>query len=262
MRIVFFGATEFGHHCCELLFEMGESVVGIISIPQEFTISYSSSPVRNVTYRGFEDLAAKYDVPLVYANQSAGTDYFEELRSWKPDFGLVIGWYYLVPTAVRQLFPRGIAAVHASLLPKYRGNAPLVWAILNGERETGVSLFYLDRGVDTGDIIAQRVFPIEHHDTIKTVYEKATATSLEVLRETLPLIRAGTAPRTPQDHTLATQFPARRPEDGLIDWTQSPENLRNFIRAQTKPYPGAFTIINGKKITIWDADIHEVGDAR
>jgi methionyl-tRNA formyltransferase len=257
MRIVFFGATNLGHRCCERLFELGEEVVGILSIPEEFKISYSAAPVRNVNYRGFELLALKHGVPLVYASGSAPEEYLETLRSWKPDLGIVVGWYYLIPAAVRQLFPLGVTAIHASLLPRYRGNAPLVWAIINGERETGVTLFYLDKEVDAGDIIAQRSFPIGVADSIKSVSENATTVALEILTEAVPLLRTGRAPRTPQDHSLATQFPARRPEDGLIDWDQSPESLRNFIRAQTRPYPGAFTIINGKKVIIWDAEIYE-----
>ncbi len=240
---------------------MGEHVVGMLSIPREFTISYSATPVRNVNYRGFEDLAERHGVPLAYVTSSNPEAYLETLRSWKPDLGIVIGWYFLIPAAVRQLFPLGMTAVHASLLPKYRGNAPLVWAILNGERETGVSLFYLDNGVDSGDIVAQRSFPIAVDDTIRTVYETATTAALEMLTEAIPLLRSGTAPRTPQNHSLATQFPARRPEDGLIDWEQSPESLRNFIRAQTRPYPGAYAVINGKKVTLWDADIQEIDGA-
>jgi methionyl-tRNA formyltransferase len=148
-----------------------------------------------------------------------------------------------------------VAGIHASLLPKYRGGAPLVWAIINGEKTTGVSLFYFDQGVDTGDVIAQKKIEISDTDDIRTVYEKATLAAVDVLRESLPLIREGQAPRIPQDHANATIFPQRKPEDGLIDWTRTPDEIRNFIRAQTRPYPGAFTVLEGKKVTIWDADI-------
>jgi methionyl-tRNA formyltransferase len=258
MRIVFFGATELGYQCCRQLFDIEENVVGIFSIPKEFRISYSATPVTNVSFHGFEDLAAQHHVPLVYVtSKMSNSNYVETLRSWQPDFALVIGWYYMIPRVVRELFPRGVAAIHASLLPKYRGNAPLVWAIINGETRTGVTLFYLENGVDTGDIIAQQEFPITREETIKTAYEKATKTSLEILREYIPLIREGAAPRIVQNHEAATEFPARKPEDGLIDWSSSCEEIRNFIRAQTKPYPGAFTVIKGKKIIIWDAEVLE-----
>jgi methionyl-tRNA formyltransferase len=258
MRIVFFGATELGFRCCQQLFEAGEEVVGIFTIPQEFRISYSPAPVRNVTFRSFEELAGEHHVPLVHVTTKMSDEqYVERLRGWRPDFGIVIGWYYMIPRVVRELFPRGVTGIHASLLPKYRGGAPLVWAIINGEDKAGVTLFYFDGGVDTGDVIAQQEFPITRDDTIRTVYEKATEASLAVLRDYVPLIRRGAAPRSPQDHSAATQFPQRKPEDGLIDWDKSAEEIRNFIRAQTKPYPGAFTFLNGKKVVIWDADVSD-----
>jgi methionyl-tRNA formyltransferase len=257
MRIVFFGATQLGYRCCRELVRMGEQVVGILSIPREFRISYSTKPVVNRTFRSFEPLASEHNIPLVYVTgKMSDPVYLETLRQWQPDFGLVVGWYYMVPRSIRQLFPRGVAGIHASLLPKYRGGAPLVWAIINGETQTGVSLFYFDDGVDTGDIIGQRSVAIAPADTIKTVLRKATLASVELVRELVPAIRRGTAPRIPQDHTAATSFPQRCPEDGLIDWNKDPQQIRNFIRAQTRPYPGAYTYINGKKVTIWDADIH------
>jgi methionyl-tRNA formyltransferase len=183
--------------------------------------------------------------------------YIKTIQAWGPDFGLAIGWYYMVPRVVRDLFPLGIAGMHASLLPKYRGGSPLVWAIINGEAKTGVTLFYFDDGVDTGEIISQVEIKITRDDTIKTVYEKATQISRDILREYIPLIRQGIAPRIPQDHRVATQFPQRKPEDGLLDWSKSAEEIQNFIRAQTKPYPGAFTFVQGKKVIIWDADVFE-----
>jgi methionyl-tRNA formyltransferase len=258
MRIVFFGATDIGYRCCELLFEMGENVAGIFTIPQEFRISYSPAPVKNVNFRNFDELAGKHNVPVVHVtSKMSEPQYVEALREWKPDFGLAIGWYYMIPRVVRDLFPRGVAGIHAALLPRYRGNAPLVWAIINGEKKTGVTFFYFADGVDSGDIIAQQEIEISRDDTIKTVYDKATEASLAILRKYVPMIREGTAPRILQPATDEKPYPARKPEDGLIDWSKSPEEIRNFIRAQTKPYPGAFTCINGKKVIIWDADIIE-----
>jgi methionyl-tRNA formyltransferase len=258
LRIVFFGASDLGYQCCERLLEMGEDVVGIFTIPQEFRISYSSTPVRNVTYRSFHELGERFGVPVVEVTGRMGDEmYLDALRAWQPEFGLVIGWYYMVPRRMREIFPLGVAGIHASLLPRYRGGAPLVWAIIRGETRTGVSLFYFDDGVDTGDLIAQKAFEIAPDDTIRTVYEKATSASLEVVEEFVPLVRAGTAPRIQQNEGDATVFPQRKPEDGLIDWSRSAEEIRDFIRAQTRPYPGAFTYIEGKKVTIWDADVLE-----
>ncbi|PWT83513.1 MAG: hypothetical protein C5B44_00485 [Acidobacteria bacterium] len=257
MRIVFFGATELGYQCCEQLFDMGENVVGMFSIPQEFRISYSATPVKNVTYRGFEELAERHQVPLVYITKKmSDSEYLETLNSWGAHLGIAIGWYYMIPRTIRESFPLGVAGIHASLLPKYRGGAPLVWAIINGERKSGVSFFYFDDGVDVGDVIAQQEFEIAEDDTIKTVYDKAAQASLSILREYVPLIRQSKAPRVPQDHSATTQFPQRSPEDGLIDWKlKKAAEVYNWVRAQTRPYPGAFTYLGREKVVIWKASL-------
>lgn len=137
-----------------------------------------------------------------------------------------------------------------------QGGAPLVWAMINGERSAGTTLFFMDGGVDSGDIIAQRRFKIFKTDTIADVYKRANENALQMLEESLPLLEQGAVRRVPQDDSKATHFPQRFPEDGLINWSKPVSDIKNFIRAQTRPYPGAFTRINGKKVVIWDADIY------
>jgi len=258
MKVLFFGASELGYDCCECVINAGADVVGIFTIPQQYSIKFRDARQRinlkNATFKDFNEIGNKYSIPVttVEGNVSHYCDYILELD---PDLILVIGWYYMIPTSIIQLPPKGTIGIHASLLPKYRGNAPLVWAIINGEKETGISLFYFDEGVDTGDIIAQKKFEIADTDTIKEVLEKTKTCSKEILLQTMPLLKEGKAQRKVQDHSQATIFPKRTPADGAIDWSLPAKQIRDFIRAQTKPYPGAFAMINGKKITIWDADI-------
>jgi methionyl-tRNA formyltransferase len=202
-------------------------------------------------------LGKKYNIP-VFKIDGDLKEYTEVLKELKPDFLLAIGWYYMIPKKMLMLAEKGAAGIHASLLPKYRGNAPLVWAMINGEKETGVSFFYFEGGVDEGDIIAQESFPIEESDTIKNLLFKTNAASKKILVEHLSKISKGTASRIKQDHSKASLFPKRSPEDGLIDWNWDIQRIKNFIRAQTKPYPGAYTIIAGKKIIIWDADVMSI----
>jgi methionyl-tRNA formyltransferase len=258
MRIVFMGATELGYQCCERLFDLGEQVVGILSIEKKFPISYASNGVTNVLFRSFADLAEEHGVPLVHVTGMSDPELLETLESWRPEFALAVGWYYMVPRAIRELLPKGAAGIHGSMLPKYRGGAPLVWAMINGERATGETLFYYDEGVDTGDIIAQERIEIGEEDTIQDVLEKVTRASLALVEEYVPQVRAGTAPRVPQDHSVATEYPQRSPKDGLIDWSMSAPAIRNFVRAQTRPYPGAFFVANGKKVTLWDVDVEDL----
>lgn len=255
MRIVFFGATELGYKCCKRIIEKKlAEIVGIFTIPKEFNISYSDKPVTNVTFADFHKLGKEYNIPVVDVVDKMAS-YKDKVNEFKPDFLLVIGWYYMLPKSIRDLAKKGCAGFHSSLLPKYRGGAPLVWAMTNGEKETGLSFFYLEEGIDEGDIIAQKKITIEEEDTIKTLIDKTTIEALSIIDEYIPKLVDGTAPKIPQDNSKATTVPQRSPEDGEIDWSWDSERIKNFIKAQTKPYPGAFTIINGKKIIIWDADI-------
>jgi methionyl-tRNA formyltransferase len=259
MRIAFFGATKVGYNCCKQLIEMGQDIVGIFTMPREFFISYSKEkPIDNILYEDFHKLAKEYRIPIVeIIKKMSSHEYIETLKRWMPDFILVIGWYYLVPKVIRDMAPLGCAGIHASLLPRYAGGAPLVWAIIRGEQESGASLFYFDDGVDTGDIIAQEKIEIGLNDTIKTVYSKAEDAMLKLLKENIPKIENGIAPRIKQDLTHRTVFPQRKPEDGLIDWGSPSLDIYNFIRAQTSPYPGAFTFAKGQMLTIWEAKLYD-----
>jgi methionyl-tRNA formyltransferase len=257
MRIAFFGATGLGYDCCRHIIEKNlAEVSAIFTTPKIFSISYSEKPVTNVNFADFHELGNQYGIPVIEVTGKMNS-YTESVRQYHPDFLLVVGWYYMIPKSIRDIAPKGCAGFHASLLPKYRGGAPLVWAMINGEKETGITFFYFDDGIDSGDIIAQKKFSIGENETIKDLLKKTTLHTLEITEEFIPRIDRGNAPRTKQDESLATYVPQRKPDDGEINWTWNTERIKNFIRAQTKPYPGAFTLINGKKITIWEADITE-----
>jgi methionyl-tRNA formyltransferase len=261
MRILFMGASALGFDCCEAIIKAGHNVVGAFTIPQEFQIKYrdqeSKSKVSNYLFKDFNYFHSEYNLPVVFV-EGKMSSYTDQAAALAPDLILAIGWYYMIPEAMLKLAAKGAIGIHGSLLPKYRGNAPFVWAMINGEKETGVSLFYFEKGVDEGDIIAQKKIPIEESDNISHVLEKAKTASIDILLQYLPLLADGKAPKIAQDHSLATLYPKRTPEDGLIDWSWDKMRIKNFIRAQTKPYPGAFTIVNDKKVIIWDADIIEL----
>lgn len=257
MRIVFMGATELGWNCCRTLLEIGQEVVGIFSIPQQFKISWSPTPVTNVQYRSFADLADTHSIPLINVTRKMA-EYREDLRELRPDMIIVVGWYYMLPRSLRELAPLGAAGLHASLLPKYRGGAPLVWATINGETRTGVTFFYFADAVDDGDIIGQESFEIAFEDDISALVQKASRASVDLMKQYVPLLANGTAPRVKQDHAQATVVPQRQPEDGLIDWQAcSARQAYDWIRAQTRPYPGAFTFLGEEKVTIWKAGLHQ-----
>lgn len=259
MRIIFFGASDLGYECCKALLDRGHSIVAIFTIPENFNIKYKGDvdkrTIKNYLFKDFREFEVSNNIP-VYEVEGNMQSYKEIIQDFKPDFILAIGWYYLIQKDILSLATKGAAGIHGSLLPKYRGNAPFVWAMINGEKETGVSFFYFDDGIDTGDIIGQHTIPILPNDTIKEILEKAKVASIHLLLDNLPKIAKGEAKRKKQDDSSATYFPKRVPEDGLIDWTWDKERIKNFIKAQTKPYPGAYTIIADKKIVIWNADIN------
>ena len=260
MKVVLLSSTAFGRRCLEegILPVPEVQVVGILTTPAQIRISSSAKPVEIKTHATFNDLATRANCEVIVLQEKITSDvYLRHVERWHPDLLLVLGWYYMIPPRVREIIPLGSVGIHASLLPKYRGWAPIPWAIINGETETGVTFFYLDDGVDNGDMIAQARFPIEKNDNCATVYEKATRASIKLLRKYLPQLATNTAPRIPQDESHATYFLQRKPEDGLIDWSWSAKRIRDFIRAQTRPYPGAFTYIQDKKVIIWDADVIE-----
>jgi methionyl-tRNA formyltransferase len=254
MRIVFMGANNTGWLCLNELLTMGEQVVGIFTTPASFEISYSAKPVNLATHRSFDSLAQENNIPLLTVTEKLGS-YADKLLEMQPDLVLVSGWYHLIPQTMLSIPRLGCIGFHPSLLPKYRGGAPVNWAIINGERETGMSMFYFDNGVDSGDLISQARVSIDDRDTIATLYEKINQATLELIREMVPKLKDGTAPRLKQDESQATYFPQRSPEDGLIDWGRPARAIYDWVRAQTTPYPGAFTYLDNQKIVIWAAEL-------
>lgn len=258
MRIIFLGCTKFSEEIFQHLHLMENvEVVALFSIPESFDISYSEKKVKNSNYVDMSAYAKDAGIDFFEINSNKGnriTDYKEYIASCRVDIIMVMGWYYMVPDSIRSLAKYGAWGIHASMLPKYAGGAPLVWAIINGENETGVTLFRLDDGVDDGDIIKQKAVIIEPNDSIKEVYEKSTMASKLILTE---VFSNGEFLFTPQDKSNIEVYPQRSPKDGEIDWNWPSNRIYNFIRAQTKPYPGAWTRVGDKKVTIWDASIED-----
>lgn len=166
---------------------------------------------------------------------------------------LSVSWRYMIPASVYRLPTRGAYVFHDSLLPTYRGFAPSVWALVNGATESGATLFCMEDAVDSGDIVEQRRVPIGPDDTIAVLMERVTLTYLALLDAQLVPLLEGRAPRTPQDQSLATFTCKRTLGDNRIDWTRPAAQVYNLIRAVTSPYPGAWTTLNGAKLTVWSA---------
>ena len=254
MRILYFGSNKVSKLCVEKLLAMGHEIVGIFTVAESFEISYSDRPVKNVLYEDISEFAAKHGIPVYKTSGKLIKDGYDSIiKDINPDFILIFPWYHLVPEKIIKIPSKGTALLHPSLLPEYRGGAPVPWAMINGEKRTGVSLFYLTKEIDAGDIIGQKMIGIEEEDDISTIFEKIYRVTLDLLEEYIPLIESNKVVAKPQDLKGSKVWPQRKPEDGLIDWNQSNNRIYNWIRALTKPYPGAFTLLDGKKMFIWKA---------
>lgn len=254
-NIVFFGSTKLSEAILVYLIKKGINIKAIFSIPKEFKISYSEKKVVNSNYADLSKYAEKLNIPYYVVESTEEkkiTNYIHDLKELSPDVILAIGWYYMVPKIIREIPTEGVWGIHASLLPNYAGGAPLVWAIINGETQTGVTLFRMDSGVDDGDIIYQKKLSIDKKDTIKTMIKKTSITSKSIILKSL---LADKIKYKPQDKSKIIVYPQRSPDDGEIDWSWDNEKIKNFVRAQTKPYPGAWTTINNKKVILWDISI-------
>ncbi len=241
--IVVFAYHDVGYECLDALIQNDEYIVAVIT--------HENNPNEEIWFRSVAALAKKYDIP-VYTPESVNTpEWIERIRSWEPD--LILSFYYrnMIKEEILNMPRLGAFNMHGSLLPKYRGRAPINWAVLNGEKETGVTLHHMVKKADAGDIVDQEKVPIGPEDTAKDVFSKCVPAARLVLTRQLEVLSEGTAPRRKQDESQATYFGGRKPEDGRINWTESAESIYNLIRAVTQPYPGAFTTVGGKKLFIW-----------
>jgi methionyl-tRNA formyltransferase len=259
-KIIFFGATKFSEEILINLLNDNCNISAIFSIPKKFNISYSDEKVVNYNYADLSKYANKLSIPFYLVDSSDEKkliDYKSIIESLSPKVIIAVGWYYMVPKQIRKIPENGVWGIHASLLPNYAGGAPLVWAIINGEKETGVTLFKFDSGVDDGDIIFQEKIKINKKDTIKILSKKVSSLSKKIIKKAL---NQNKVIYFPQDKSKIKVYPQRSPKDGKIDWSWDSQAINNFIRAQTKPYPGAWTIIDGHKVTIWDAEITKINE--
>jgi UDP-4-amino-4-deoxy-L-arabinose formyltransferase / UDP-glucuronic acid dehydrogenase (UDP-4-keto-hexauronic acid decarboxylating) len=208
-------------------------------------------------------LAASYNIPTFAPENINHPLWVKKIRELKPD--ILFSFYYrrLVTKDILDIPPEGCLNLHGSLLPKYRGRSPVNWVLVHGETVTGVTLHYMTPRADDGDIVAQTAIPISEDDTAKTLSEKSVAAATELLDDVLPRLKQGTAPRIPQNHSQASYFGGRTPADGEIDWTHTAKQIRNLVRAVTRPYPGAFSHLGGRKCFFWQVTENaEFGDDR
>lgn len=242
-KIVVFAYSDLGHACLKFLLMRGENVVGVYT--------HKDRPEENLWFPSVERLAKEKAIPVQTEEDLKAEQGLHRLRLYSPD--IIFSFYYrnMFPKAVLDLPRLGAFNMHGSFLPKYRGRAPVNWAVLKGETKTGATLHVMMAEPDAGDIVDQEAVPIGPDDTAAMVQSAVTKAAVQVLARQIENIKSGAAPRIPQNHAQASYFGRRKPEDGEIDWAWPAARIHNLVRAVTHPYPGAFGEIGGEKVWVW-----------
>ncbi|WP_168121950.1 methionyl-tRNA formyltransferase [Paenibacillus sp. HB172176] len=240
MRIVFMGTPEFAIPSLKLLVEQGRDVVAVVTQPDR-----PKGRKKTLTPPPVKEAALSFGLPVLQPERMRSEEAVAELAAYRPELIVTAAYGQILPKAVLELPRLGCINVHGSLLPKYRGGAPIQRSIINGEASTGVTIMYMAAGLDTGDMIASVELPILEEDTSGTMFEKLSAAGAKLLGETLPSIMDGTAARVPQNEEEATYAPNLSREDERMDWSKSARAIFNQVRGLS-PMAGAFTTLQGE----------------
>ncbi len=245
--VVVFAYSELGTRCLELLIRRGVDVRALYT--------HEDDPAERRWFRTPAEIARGAGIPVrtpdLVGGPAGQPEVVTEIAALAPD--IIFSFYYrrMIPMAILRAARLGAFNIHGSLLPRYRGRAPVNWAVLAGERETGATLHHMVGRADAGDIVDQAAVAIGPDETAHDVMTRVTEAAVELLARNLDAILAGTAPRRAQDESRATVVRGRRPEDGRIDWSWPARRVHDLVRAVAEPYPGAFTDVGGRRLFVW-----------
>jgi len=249
LRIVFMGTPQFAVSSLQALLESRHQVVAVVTQPDR-----PRGRGRNLTPPPVKELALAAGVPVLQPTAIRTPEFREELYGYRADLFAVTAYGRILPGALLNLPPLGTINVHGSLLPKYRGAAPVQWAILNGDAETGITIMQMDEGMDTGDILLPGAIPIEADDTAATLAVKLADLGGQLLVEALDKLQCGELTPRAQDDSAASLAPPLTKEQGVIDWTESAASISCRIRG-LDPWPTAYTFLDGKRLRLFKPEI-------
>ncbi|WP_123039963.1 methionyl-tRNA formyltransferase [Cohnella candidum] len=254
MRILFMGTPDFAVPSLRMLLEQGYEVVGVVTQPDR-----PKGRKRELTPPPVKSFALERGLPVLQPERLRTPEAVEQVAAFRPDLIVTAAYGQILPRAVLDMPRLGCINVHGSLLPKYRGGAPIQRSVINGEKVTGVTLMYMAEGLDTGDMIARVEVPITDEDTAGTMFGKLSEAGSELLREWLPRIAEGTAPRVPQEDAEATYAPNLTRQDEMIVWTGTAREVFDRVRG-LNPMAGGFTYWNGEVFKVWGCRIPQGSD--
>ncbi|GAB7143406.1 methionyl-tRNA formyltransferase [Mycobacterium riyadhense] len=250
MRIVSFGFQTWGFNTLQALIELDQEVVLAVTHPA------SAQSYKAIWSESVEDLARDHGIP-VHITERVDAETIDLVKRAEPDVIVVNSWYSWMPPELYTLPPHGTLNLHDSLLPKFTGFSPVVWALISGESEFGLTIHRMDDGLDTGDILIQRALPIGPTDTGTELVLRGMDLIPGALRDALSALESGTAVWRPQNKAERTYFHKRSERDSLIDWSWPAEDLERFVRALSDPYPRAFTFYRGERIEVLESRVSE-----
>jgi UDP-4-amino-4-deoxy-L-arabinose formyltransferase/UDP-glucuronic acid dehydrogenase (UDP-4-keto-hexauronic acid decarboxylating) len=243
VRVVLFAYHTLGARCLEVLLGLGAEVA--------LVVTHADDPAEHRWFASVADTARARGLPVLAPASPNTADVAAHLRSLRPDFFVSVMYRRLLAPELLAIPQRAAVNLHPSLLPRYRGRAPINWVLVHGETETGVTLHHMVAEADAGDIIAQERIAIDPEDTALTLYRKVEAVGPALLARLWPLLVEDRALRWPQDHARATVYARRRPEDGRVAWHWPAARIANMIRAVTHPFPGAFVGDGAARLYLW-----------
>ena len=250
MRIIFMGTPDFAKESLEAVYNAGHEILGVVTNPDKLQgrgMKVKAAPVK--------EFAISKDLKIYQPEKvRKNIEFIEEIRNLKPDVICVVAYGKILPKEILEIPKLGCINVHGSLLPKYRGAAPIQWAVINGEKTTGITTMYMDIGMDTGDMILKEEVQIGQDETTGELWDRLSKIGANLLVETLKKVEEGTAPRIPQGEEFS-MAPMLDKEISKIDWqTKSSLEIKNLVRG-LNPIMGTYSFLNGKKIKIWKVDI-------
>lgn len=245
MRAVVFAYHNVGVRCLKVLLARGVEVA--------LVVSHEDNPNETIWFESVASVCKEHGIPCITPTDPNTPELFEQIKAAQPDFIFSFYYRHMLPVNLLELARHGAYNMHGSLLPKYRGRVPINWAVLHGETETGATLHEMLAKPDAGAIVTQTAVPILPDDTAYEIFGKVVVAAEQTLWNVLPKMLAGQTPKLPNELSKGSYFGGRKPEDGRIDWSQPAQNVYNLHRAVAPPYPGAWSLVQGKTLVIGKA---------
>jgi methionyl-tRNA formyltransferase len=249
LKIVFMGTPAFAVPCLDMLVKEGYEVAAVVTQPDK-----PKGRGNKLSTLPIKEYALNQGIEVLQPEKIRTAEFEAKIKDINPDLLVTVAYGKILPKTLLDIPDLGCINVHGSILPKYRGAAPIHWAIINGEKETGITTMYTDIGTDTGDMLLKKFVAITDKMTVGELHDQLSIVGAEVLKDTLIQLQNGNLKRTPQDNTEATYAPMIKKDTGLIGWNKASVDIHNLVRG-TNPSPGAYTFYKGERMRIWATEV-------